>query len=390
MAEIVEFAEFPCCGGASFPSGGGFRATSRSIQSPGRASSVSGSRNGWKMKALLLNKPGDLVATQIDEPPLPGPGEALVRVHRVGICGSDISGYLGKMPFYSYPRIPGHELGVEVLAIGSDVANVKKGDKCSVEPYINQVTSHASGRGRGNCCEQLQVLGVHTDGGMRSRFILPARKLHPARTLSMEQLALVETLAIGCHAVDRCAPQADEFVLVIGAGPIGLSVIEFVKLTGAKLIVLDMNQNRLDFCKNIMLVPDVVRFVGDGSELKRIEELTGGALPTVVIDATGSPKSMAGAFEFVGHTGRICFVGIIPGEVTFSDPLFHRREMTILASRNALPKDFGRIIRLIEGGKIDTQPWITHHYALDSLPSQFPTIIKPETGVIKAIVEIPE
>lgn len=342
------------------------------------------------MKSLLLRKPGDLVATQLVEPPAPGAGEALVRVHRVGICGSDISGYLGKMPFYSYPRIPGHELGVEVLAVGGDVANVKQGDRCSVEPYINQVDSHASRRGRGNCCEHLQVLGVHTDGGMRSRFIVPARKLHPARTLSMEQLALVETLAIGCHAVDRCSPQADETVLVIGAGPIGLSVIEFVKLTGAKLIVLDMNQGRLDFCKNVMLVPDVVKFVGDGSELKRIEELTGGALPTVVIDATGSPKSMAGAFEFVGHTGRICFVGIIPGEITFSDPLFHRREMTILASRNALPKDFGRIIRLIEGGKIDTRPWITHHYELDALPDAFPEIIKPETGVIKAIVNVPE
>lgn len=342
------------------------------------------------MKALLLRKPLELESCDIPEPAAPGPGEALVRVHRVGICGSDISGYLGKMPFYSYPRIPGHELGVEVLAVGDGVPHLKVGDMCSVEPYINDPNSFASLRGRGNCCESLQVLGVHTDGGMRSRFIVPARKLHPARTLSMEQLALVETLAIGCHAVDRCAPQGDETVLVIGAGPIGLSVIEFVKLTGARLIVLDMNRGRLDFCKNVMLVPDVVQYVGDGSELKKIEELTCGALPQVVIDATGNPKSMSGAFEFVGHTGRICFVGIIPGEVTFSDPLFHRREMTILASRNALPRDFGRIIRLIEGGKIDTRPWITHHYRLEDLPTAFPDIIKPETGVIKAMVEVPE
>ena len=124
----------------------------------------------------------------------PGPGEAVVQVHRVGICGTDLSGYLGKFPFYSYPRIPGHELGVEVLEVGDGVENIKAGDHCSVEPYINDVGSFASQRDRGNCCDNLQVLGVHTDGGMRDRFIVPARKLHASSGgLAMEQLALVET-----------------------------------------------------------------------------------------------------------------------------------------------------------------------------------------------------
>ena len=155
------------------------------------------------MKALLLEAPKDFQRVEIAEPPRPGPGEALVRVHRVGICGTDISGYLGKMPFFSYPRIPGHELGVEVLAVGAGVTNVRPGDRCSVEPYINDPDSYASRRGHPNCCEKLQVLGVHRDGGLRPQFVLPARKLHPSRTLTFEQLALVETLAIGCHAVDR-------------------------------------------------------------------------------------------------------------------------------------------------------------------------------------------
>src|SRR5580765_1293144 len=158
------------------------------------------------MKAIRLEKPLEFATIDLEEPPHPAPGEALVRVHRVGICGTDISGYLGKMPFYSYPRIPGHELGVEVLEVGDGVAKIKPGDRCSVEPYMNCQTCFACRRGSGNCCESLQVLGVHTDGGLRPEFIVPARKLHPSTKLTLDQLALVETLAIGCHAVDRGGP----------------------------------------------------------------------------------------------------------------------------------------------------------------------------------------
>lgn len=340
------------------------------------------------MRAIQLQEPKTFRIIDIPEPNEPGEGEALVRVHRVGICGTDISGYLGKMPFYSYPRIPGHELGVEVVAVGQDVTNVKPGDQCSVEPYINNPESFASRRGRGNCCEDLQVLGVHTDGGLRRLFKVPARKLHKATKLSMEQLALVETLAIGCHAVFRADPQPKEDVLVIGAGPIGLSVIEFVKLSGANLIVMDMNEQRLQFCREKMGVKQTVTFRGDGSEEKTLRDLTDGHLPTIVIDATGNAKSMSNALNYVGHTGKLVFVGITTENVTFPHPLMHRREMTLYASRNALPGDFDRIINLIETGQLDTRPWITHRAGFDELIAQFPSYLQPETGVIKAIVEV--
>src|SRR3954468_11169255 len=211
------------------------------------------------MKAIQLEKPLHFVTIDTPEPARPGPGEALVRVHRIGICGTDLSGYLGKMPFFSYPRIPGHELGVEVVEVGEGVANVNPGDRCSVEPYINDPNSYASRRGRPNCCERLQVLGVHIDGGMRPQFILPSRKLHPASSLTFEQLALVETLAIGCHAVARSGLAGDETCLIIGAGPIGLATLEFVKLTGAKTIVVDLSQRRLDFCRRQMHVEHVLQ-----------------------------------------------------------------------------------------------------------------------------------
>ncbi len=340
------------------------------------------------MQAIQLQRPGHFEQIGIAEPNQPGPGEALVRVHRVGICGTDISGYLGKMPFYSYPRIPGHELGVEVIAVGPGVSNVQPGQRCSVEPYLNCQECFACRRGRGNCCEHLQVLGVHTDGGLRPYFLVPARKLHPSEKLTLDQLALVETLGIGCHAVNRGQPQAGEFALVIGAGPIGLSVIEFVKLTGAKILVLDLNEKRLDFCAKQMGVSAIIRNRGDGSELRELQEITGGTLAPVVFDATGSTNSMCHAFNFVAHTGRLVFVGIVNENVHFPDPLLHRREMTVLASRNALPDEFRRIIALIEEGRIDTRPWITHRAPFGDLIAAFPSYTKPETGVIKAMVEV--
>jgi alcohol dehydrogenase len=339
------------------------------------------------MKALQLEKPHSWCRVEIDAPAKPGAGEALVRVHRVGICGTDISGYLGKMPFFSYPRIPGHELGVEVVAVGEGVTNVQAGDRCSVEPYINCQTCSSCRRGHTNCCEDHQTLGVHCDGGLRPEFLVPARKLHISRKLSFEQLALVETLAIGCHAINRANPRSDETVLVIGAGPIGLSVIEFAKLSGARTLVMDLNQQRLEFCAKVMKVHATVLASGDGSDEQRVRGQThDGSWPTVVVDATGSPKSMSQALNYVGFAGRLVYVGITPEAISIPDPLLHRREITVLASRNALAPDFKRIIELIEEGRIDTRPWVTHRSAFDELPGVFPKYTQPETGVIKAMV----
>ena len=341
------------------------------------------------MKAVLLKQPKNFVLTDIDEAAEPGAHEATVRVHNVGICGSDISGYLGKMPFYSYPRIPGHELGVEVVAVGKDVENVVVGDKCSVEPYINNPNSYASQQGCPNCCNDLEVLGVHRDGGLRPRFNVLARKLHASSSLTTEQLALVETLGIGCHAVERADPKPHDIVLTIGAGPIGLSVLEFVRLRGARSIVMDLNQHRLDFCKRNMGVDDTIVFSGDGSNaLAEFTEITNGNLAKVVFDATGNNVSMSNAYNFVGYTGKLVWVGLTTTPLTFTQKQMHAREMTFLASRNALPEDFRKIITHIEQGEIDTRPWITHRSKMAELIDVFPNYVNPESGVIKAMVAV--
>ena len=341
------------------------------------------------MKAILLEKPQSFRAIDIPEPAAPGPGEALLKIHRIGICGTDYGGYLGKMPFYSYPRIPGHELGVEVLAVGAGVTNVKPGDRCSVEPYLNCQTCYSCRRGLTNCCENHKTLGVMCDGGMAERMLLPARKLHVSTKLSLEQLALVETLAIGCHAVDRAGVKAGEHVLIIGAGPIGLSAIEFVKVAGAKCIVMDINEARLAFCRERLGVDYTIVAGNADTAQQELQKITGGQMADVVIDATGSNKSMSHALNYCAFGGRLVYVGITQQEVSFLHaPVVHRRELTILASRNALSRDFARIIRLIEDGTIDTDPWITHRARFDNMIAEFPTWLKPETGVIKAIVSL--
>lgn len=340
------------------------------------------------MRALQLEKPQQWRAIEIPEPNHPGPDEALVRVQRIGICGTDISGYLGKMPFFSYPRIPGHELGVEVLEVGANVTQIRPGDRCSVEPYMNCQECYACTRGHSNCCEKLKVLGVMMDGGMTEQLVLPARKLHPANKLTPEQCALVETLAIGCHAVNRGNPRPGENVLVIGAGPIGLSVIEFAKLSGARTIVLDINEQRLEFCREKMGIQDTIH-AGDGKELETLDWVTAGRHADVVIDATGSNKSMGNALGYAAFTGRVVYVGITQQDITFPHaPVLHRRELTLMGSRNALPPDFTRIIRLIEEGQIDTRPWITHRIGFSDLIANFESYTRPETGVIKAIVTV--
>lgn len=341
------------------------------------------------MKAIQLEKPMTFRAIDVPAPGAPGPGEALVRIHRVGVCGTDYSGYLGKMPFFSYPRVPGHELGVEVLAVGPGVANVRPGDCCAVEPYLNCQKCYSCRRGNTNCCENHQTLGVMCDGGLCEQMLLPARKLHISRALTFEQLALVETLAIGCHAINRGNPRAGENILVIGAGPIGLSVLEFARLSGARTIVMDLNPRRLDFVRERMGVADTVLARSHGDEVKAVSELTKGQLADVVVDATGNHWSMGQALQYAAFAGRVVYVGITPQDVAVPHaPLMHRRELTLLASRNALAPDFSRIIKSIEEGRIDTRPWITHRAPFDDVIREFPNWLKPETGVIKAVVAV--
>lgn len=340
------------------------------------------------MKTIRFDDPKVVSLIQTPEPPSPGPGEVQVCTHCMGVCGTDIGGYLGKFPFFSYPRIPGHELGVEVVAVGEGVRNVKVGDTCAVEPYMNCGSCFACRHGSSNCCVRLEVIGVMCDGGLRERFNIRADKLHVSGRLSFEQLALVETLAIGCHAVHRGAAKPGEATLVIGAGPIGLSVIEFARLRGARLAVMDLSQERLDFCKRVYGIDCGIVPRDDGSELDAVQAFTSGDGFPLVFDATGHPGSMVGALQYLAPTGRLVYVGITSQPLTFMQASLHKPEVTLLASRNALPNDFPFIIDLIEQGKIDTAPWITRRLPFDEVPTGFADLAVPHPDMIKTIINV--
>ena len=337
------------------------------------------------MKTVILDQPFQFRLSDTEAPGEPAEGEALVRVHRVGICGSDIHAYRGRQPFFSYPRIIGHELGVEVVEVAANARGIAVGDHCSVEPYMNCGHCIACRHGKSNCCTSLQVLGVHTDGGMREYIKVPIQKLHKSNSLSLDQLALVETLGIGSHAVDRAMLGLGEYALVIGAGPIGLSVIQFARLADVKLIVMDINDQRLAFAKQNFSVDYTVN--ANDNPLQRVSDITNGDLPTIVFDATGNAQSMMDAFQYVAHGGRLVYVGLVQSDLSFNDPFFHRREMTLYASRNALPSNFTRIIALMEAGRIDVKPWITHRASYSEMVERFPHWLEPSEGLIKGVVE---
>jgi 2-desacetyl-2-hydroxyethyl bacteriochlorophyllide A dehydrogenase len=213
---------------------------------------------------------------------------------------------------------------------------------------------------------------------------LPARKLHRSNRLSAEQLALVETLAVGAHAVRRAALEPEEPILVVGTGPIGLAVIEAARAERALIAALERRRDRIRFCEKT--VPGC-HLVEPNDPQGKLRQLFQGDLPTAVFDCTGDPGSMMASFDYVAHGGRIIFVGHFPGDVTFHDPVFHGKELTLLASRNSTTADFRRVMERMEKGRLDVMSWITHRVSSHRFVETFPLWLKPEASVFKGMVE---
>ena len=337
------------------------------------------------MQTIVLECPGHLKLTDTQRPPEPGPGEARVRVRRVGVCGTDIHAFRGEQPFFTYPRILGHELAVEVQAVGPGVDTLEVGDRCAVEPYLNCGDCQACRAGKTNCCPQLICLGVHGDGGMRDQLLLPARKLHRSAKLSLDQLTLVETLGIGKHAVSRSGVGPGDRVAVVGLGPIGLTVCQFARLAGAEVVGVDLSPSRCATAQRLLPGLDTLTPQADRPVSEQWPE-TRGLPPLTVLDATGHRGSMQHAFELVGPGGTVVFVGLVLGEITFDDPSFHRKELTLMGSRNSTARDFTEIIEHLEADRIDVEPWITHRAAAEEFVDAFPGWLESDAGLLKGVI----
>jgi 2-desacetyl-2-hydroxyethyl bacteriochlorophyllide A dehydrogenase len=335
------------------------------------------------MKALVCLQPGEFACREI-ETPMAGPGQAIIKIRRIGICGTDLHAFEGTQPYFDYPRILGHELAGDLVDVDKAPGFVV-GEAVTVIPYFNCGTCIACRNGKPNCCTTLKVCGVHIDGGMVDYLVVPSAALVHGGGLSYDQLALIEPLAIGAHAVRRAGIQPGEFVLVVGAGPIGLGTMEAARIAGGEVIAMDINEERLRFCREKREVLHTVDASGDAME--QLRHITRGDMPTVVIDATGSLKAIENAFQYMAHGARYVLVGLQKGEIRFSHPEFHKREGTLMSSRNATRADFERVMDSMRRGLIDPTTYITHRVGFDEVKAEFGGWLDPARGVIKVMVE---
>lgn len=337
------------------------------------------------MKVLVCEEPGSFKYTTNEKPVLKK-GHVILRIKRIGICGTDLHAFEGTQPYFAYPRILGHELAAEIIEI-EDSSRYKVGDRVTFIPYFNCGECIACRNGLTNCCVNMKVFGVHIDGGMSEYISVPLQYLIDGNNLSFDELALVEPLAIGAHSIRRAAVKPGEFVIVIGAGPIGLGVMEFARIAGGQVIAMDVNEKRLAFCKEKLKVKHTINPLGADS-LKELQLITNNDMPTVVIDATGNLKAINSAFQYMAHGARYVLVGLQKEEISFSHPEFHKREATLMSSRNATREDFDHVLHCMQQKWVDPATYITHRVQFDEVKANFESWLVPANGVIKAMVEL--
>jgi 2-desacetyl-2-hydroxyethyl bacteriochlorophyllide A dehydrogenase len=337
------------------------------------------------MKALICTKPGLMEYKDIPTP-VSHPGNAIIKIKRIGICGTDLHAYKGTQPYFTYPRTLGHELSGDLIeADGAD--GFVPGEAVTFIPYFNCGKCIACRNNLPNCCVNIKVFGVHIDGGMQEYISVPSYSLVKSNGLGYDEQALVEPLAIGAHGIRRANIVKDEFVLVIGTGPIGLGTMQFASIAGAKVIALDINESRLKFCKEKLKVDYAINALEE-NVFARLREITSGDMPTVVIDATGNQKAINNALQYLAHGGRFVLIGVQKEEISFSHPEFHKREATLMSSRNATRNDFEHVIVSMKNGLVDPATFITHRLQFDDLKDAFETRLYSSSDMIKAMVEM--
>lgn len=335
------------------------------------------------MKALLCDEPGRL--SLVDRPrPARVDGEVLVCIRHVGICGTDFHIFGGKHPFLDYPRVMGHELSGTVEDPGD--SGLTAGQPVYIVPYLSCGTCAACRKGLTNACQNIRVLGVHCDGGMAEFLSVPAQNVIPTGDIALADAAMIEFLAIGAHGIRRGAVSDADRVLVTGSGPIGMSAVLFAKARGAHVTVMDMRADRLGFARD-QLGADAVLLADAGAEAEAAR-MTGGDGFDVVVDATGTAAPIERGFGFLAHGARYVLLSVVRENISFSDPEFHKREATLLASRNALAEDFAEVVRQMQAGRIPTRALNTHRGTLADAAALIPDWARPEAGVIKAILDV--
>jgi len=333
------------------------------------------------MKSISCEQPGSLIHQNISIPPLK-PGEVQIRIRQIGVCGTDLHAFAGNQAFFTYPRILGHEIAATVSqANGSPF---QPGDPVVVIPYLHCGKCSACQSGKTNCCSNLKVLGVHTDGAMQEYMSLSGDLLLACPQLNWEEMAMVEPLSVAAHAVKRAGIQTGDEVLVMGCGPIGLAIMVFAHLAGARVTALDTNRNRLQLAKDYF-------FAGTTIDAKQMESAPEkktkfSSAFQVVFDATGNKQAMESGPYFAGHGGSFILVGLYKDQLCFHHPSIHAKELSLLCSRNATKSDFLEVIKVLSQKKFPTEKYHTHDVPFDEVPERFSQLTDPSMQVIKAMI----
>lgn len=334
------------------------------------------------MRVIVCEQPGTLSLKTKQEPER-AEGDCLLKVVRVGICGTDLHAFKGNQPFFSYPRVLGHELATQVIQPNRD-SSLKAGDKVVLIPYINCERCVACEAGKPNCCESIRVFGVHTDGGMQDVIAFPERLVIPANDLSFDEIAIAEPLSIGAHALRRSGVKKDDLIVVMGCGPIGMGIIQLAKFIGATVVAVDINESRLDLARKSFCA-DLVIHAKDSPEEKI--KLHYGALAQTVIDATGSKHAIEGGIKFMRHGGSFVLVGLFKGELMFQHPAIHAKESTVMCSRNATREDFDFVMHVLREKKFNTAAYITRSTKAENIPTDFDRWSSPDSQEIKVVTQ---
>lgn len=336
------------------------------------------------MNTLVCLEPTKLIYQKRTQP-LPRINEALIKVLNVGICGTDIHAWAGNQPFFSYPRVLGHEICGEIIALGDNVNNMHAGQRVAVIPYVACQHCNSCLSGKTNCCENISVIGVHQDGGFSEYLSVPVSNLLVVDDVDLVSAALIEPFAISAHAVRRADVHPDEHVLVVGAGPIGLGVAAIAQADGAYVVMADTSAQRREHVENLLDIR--ILDPSDAGFEQNLRQQFAGMLPLKVIDATGNQRAMNNTLNFIRHGGSIVFVGLFKGDLSFPDPDFHKKETTMMGSRNATFEDFDKVGKLMAAGKLSADMILTHRFEFNTLADIYEQQVVKNKDLIKGVIQ---
>lgn len=339
------------------------------------------------MKAIQITKPGEIKIVEKDMPKAQK-GEALLKVLYCGICGADVASYTGNQPFTTYPRIPGHEFSAQIVEIPENSKGLKVGDIVTCNPYFNCGACYACKRGIVNACHDNQTMGVQRDGSFQEYITMPVERIIDGKGLTAKELALIEPFSISCHALSRTEVKSGDNLLIMGAGPIGLFALMKAKAMGARVLIADMLESRLNLAKEYGA--DCTVNVKATDLHTACDEFTNGNGFDVCVEACGAPETFLSCISEAAHGANIILIGNGKRETTFVHSVILKKELNIFGSRNAFTKDFEELIDLVASKKADVLKMVSGIYPKENAKDAFEALSHNDGTLAKLLIEFGE